>query len=75
MTLPAPWQVGQVRSMVKKPWVARTLPAPRQVGHSTGAAPSAPPVPLQARSADVELGTLISAGLAGEGLFQGDLQL
>jgi len=26
ITSPTPWQDGQVRSMVKKPWLARTLP-------------------------------------------------
>ena len=31
ITWPAPWQVGQVRSTVKKPCCARTLPAPPHV--------------------------------------------
>ena len=34
---PLPWHCGQVRSMVKKPWVARTLPWPAQVGHCSAA--------------------------------------
>src|SRR5207245_88738 len=29
---PRPWQLGQVRSMVKKPCCARTLPAPEAIG-------------------------------------------
>ena len=32
MTCPAPWQDGQVRSIVKKPCCARTRPLPSQVG-------------------------------------------
>ena len=32
MILPVPRQAAQLRSMVKKPWVARTLPWPAQVG-------------------------------------------
>ena len=40
---PAPPQVGQVRSTVKKPCWARTLPMPAQVGQAAGwDAPSAP---------------------------------
>lgn len=49
----------QVRSTVKKPCCARTLPMPEQVGHMVGSAPlSAPPVPLHSSQA-TEVGTLI----------------
>ena len=39
MISPRPWHDGQVRSMVKKPWLARTLPAPPQVGQVEGCVP------------------------------------
>src|SRR3954471_5563255 len=49
MIRPAPLQVGQVRSIRKKPCCARTLPAPRQVGQVCAAAlPASAPLPLQA---------------------------
>ena len=41
-----PEQVGQVRSTVKNPCCARTLPMPEQVGHICGSAPLSAPVPL-----------------------------
>jgi hypothetical protein len=44
---PMPLQVGQVRSTVKKPCCARTLPMPEQVGQVTGSAPPSAPVPRQ----------------------------
>src|SRR5271156_6924723 len=47
ITRPAPWQLGQVRSMVKKPCWARTLPWPWQVGQLTGLEPGAAPAPSQ----------------------------
>ena len=47
MTWPAPWQVGQVRSMVKNPCCALTLPAPPQVPHADGRVPARAPEPLQ----------------------------
>ena len=47
MISPRPWQPGQVRSMVKKPWVARTLPWPAQVGQAAGRVPALAPVPVQ----------------------------
>ena len=53
ITLPRPPQLAQVRSMVKKPWVARTLPWPRQVGQLTGWVPFSPPVPWQASHGSV----------------------
>src|SRR5512147_2146860 len=59
---PRPWQVGQVRSMVKKPWLARTLPMPPQVRHETGDVPALAPEPEQA-SQVTEVGTLICAVL------------
>ena len=45
MTSPRPWQLGQVRSMVKKPWEARTLPNPAQVGQLVGLVPGFAPDP------------------------------
>ena len=51
-------QVGQVRSTVKKPCCARTLPMPEQVGQETGSAPPSAPVPEQAAQA-TDVGTLI----------------
>ena len=56
MVWPAPAQVGQVRSTVKKPCWARTLPMPEQVGQVTGSAPPSAPVPLHT-SQPTELGT------------------
>src|SRR5690606_3953668 len=55
---PAPPQVGQVRSTVKKPWLALTFPMPEQVGQVCGSAPPSAPVPLQAVQA-TDVGTLI----------------
>ena len=47
-TSPRPWQVGQVRSMWKKPpWLARTRPAPPQVGQVFGLVPGFEPEPEQ----------------------------
>ena len=63
MISPRPWQFGQVRSMVKKPWEARTLPKPAQVGQETGLEPASAPLPVQA-SHVTEVGTLICALLA-----------
>ena len=47
MTSPRPWQVGQVRSMAKKPCCARTRPWPAQVGQVLGLEPFLAPVPSQ----------------------------
>ena len=47
MVSPRPWQEGQVRSMVKKPWLARTLPTPPQVRQVVGAVPALAPEPEQ----------------------------
>jgi hypothetical protein len=63
-TSPAPWQAEQVRSMVKKPWLARTRPTPPQVPHTAGCAPPAEPVPEQP-SQTIDVGTpAAAAGLA-----------
>ena len=68
MTRPAPWQDGQVRSMVKKPCCARTLPVPWQVGQLTGREPASAPLPLQASHG---AGSARALGLlAGEGLLE-----
>src|SRR5579875_2259622 len=45
---PRPWQVGQVRSMAKKPCCARTRPCPPQVRQVTGREPGLAPLPAQA---------------------------
>ncbi len=47
MTLPRPWQFGQVRSIEKKPCVARTRPWPPQVGQVFGFEPALAPEPEQ----------------------------
>src|ERR1700722_16958087 len=47
MTVPAPWQVGQVRSIVKKPCCARTRPCPWQVRQGGGEEPPSAPPPRQ----------------------------
>src|SRR3546814_3164993 len=60
ITRPAPPQVGQVRSMVKKPCWARTLPWPLQVGQAIGCWPASAPEPSQASQA-IEVGTRILA--------------
>ncbi len=60
ITLPVPRQVEQLRSMVKKPCCARTLPMPEQVGHCSALWPGSAPTPPQASQATA-LGTLISA--------------
>ena len=45
ITLPAPPQRGQVRSTAKKPWVARTRPAPPQVWQVVAWVPGLAPEP------------------------------
>ena len=74
MISPRPWQVGQVRSMVKKPWLARTLPWPPQVGQVVGLVPALAPVPLhvsqETRGRHPDL-----RRLAGEGFREGDLEI
>src|SRR6202044_4222752 len=45
---PRPWQFGQVRSSVKKPWAWRTLPWPAHIGHAFGLVPGFAPLPEQA---------------------------
>ena len=62
MICPRPPQVGQVRSTVKKPCCALTLPWPEQVGQVAGSAPPWAPVPWQASQAALD-GTLIVACL------------
>ena len=52
MILPVPRQPGQVRSMVKKPCCARTLPMPEQVGHCSALWPG--------------FGAAAAAGFAGD---------
>src|SRR5436190_1528410 len=62
ITWPRPWQLGQVRSTVKKPWLDLTAPIPPQVGHVLGCVPALPPAPLQA-SQVTDAGTRICAVL------------
>ena len=62
MIWPRPPQVGQVRSTVKKPCWARTLPWPEQVGQVEGSEPPSAPVPWQTSQAALD-GTVIVAGL------------
>ena len=62
MTWPRPWQVGQVRSTVKKPDCERTAPAPPQVPQVLGLDPALAPVPLQVSQVTDE-GTRICAVL------------
>src|SRR5271169_5210055 len=60
MTWPRPWQDGQVRSRVKKPWAWRILPWPPQVAHTLGLVPDWAPLPVQ-DSQVTEVGILIWA--------------
>ena len=62
MTWPRPWQVGQVRSTVKKPDCERTAPWPPQVAQVFGLVPGLAPEPLQV-SQETEVGTRICAVL------------
>src|ERR1700685_1416700 len=51
---PRPWQFGQVRSRVKKPWAWRTLPWPPHIWQVLGLVPALAPEPEQAsQGADV----------------------
>ncbi len=59
---PRPWQVGQVRSMAKKPCWARTRPWPPHVRQVTGFEPARAPEPEHA-SQVTEVGILIVAAL------------
>ncbi len=62
ITWPRPWQVGQVRSSVKKPCAWRTRPWPLQVAQVLGLVPGLAPVPEQA-SQVTEVGMRICAVL------------
>ncbi len=74
ITWPRPWQVGQVRSSVKKPWAWRMRPAPPQVGQvfglraGLGAGAGAGLAGDRGRNAHLR-------GLAGEGLLEADLHV
>ncbi len=74
MTWPAPWQVGQVRSMVKKPCCARTLPCPWQVGQVIGREPASAPLPLHGSQCD-EGRRRGSSSACPEGVFERDLEV
>ena len=62
ITWPRPWQPGQVRSSVKKPWAWRRRPAPPQCGQAFGFDPGLAPVPEQ-DSQDTEVGNRTWAAL------------
>src|SRR5947209_3352854 len=62
ITWPRPLQVGQVRSIEKKPCAARTRPCPSQDAQVLGWEPTLAPVPEQA-SQVILVGILISAVL------------
>jgi hypothetical protein len=47
MTLPVPWQVGQVCWIEKKPCDMRTEPEPWHASHVFGCVPAFAPEPLQ----------------------------
>src|SRR5262249_60757587 len=64
ITWPRPWQPGQVRSRVKKPWAWRMRPCPPQVGQALGLVPALAPEPEQAPQV-TEGGIPICAGLPG----------
>ena len=74
MNSPRPWHEGQVRSMVKKPWLARTLPRPAQVGQVVGLVPALAPEPEQVSHADAGRHADLRL-LAGEGLAQRDFHV
>ena len=59
---PLPWQLGQVRSTVKKPDWVRIRPRPPQVVRVTGAAPFSAPLPPHSSQTTL-VGTRISASL------------
>src|SRR5215470_15127210 len=59
---PRPWQLVQVRSMVKNPWLARTLPWPAHVEQVDGLVPALAPEPLHV-SQETLVGTQICAVL------------
>src|SRR5262247_950547 len=50
--------------MVKKPWLARTLPMPPQVGQVEGLVPGLAPVPVQP-SQVTQVGAAFAAGAPG----------
>ena len=74
MISPRPWQEGQVRSMVKKPWLARTLPAPPQVGQVDGLVPALAPRAGAGLAGDAGRHADLR-GLAGEGFGERDLHV
>ena len=53
ITLPVPWQVGQVCWIEKKPCDTRTSPRPSQVGQVLGCVPGLAPVPWQVSHASI----------------------
>ena len=59
---PRPWQGGQVRSIEKKPWLARTRPEPPHIAQVTGCVPGLAPEPEHSEHW-IEVGTRIWAVL------------
>src|SRR3990167_5837762 len=68
MILPEPPQRGQPRSTAKKPWVARTRPAPPQAPQTVGLGPGLAPEPSQVSQVMAALGTVRLATAAAEHL-------
>ena len=62
ITLPVPWQVGQVCWIEKKPCDTRTSPRPLQLPQVLACVPGLAPVPLQV-SQDSIVGTRIFASV------------
>src|SRR5690606_66606 len=57
---PRPPHWGQVRSIEKKPWLARTRPEPEHIVQVTGWVPGLAPEPMHSEQV-TEVGTLICA--------------
>src|SRR5436190_23662476 len=53
VTLPDPWQRGQVCAIENGPCEIRTWPAPRHDGQVAGAVPGRAPLPLQVSQVDI----------------------
>ena len=74
MIWPRPWQTGQVRSMVKKPCAARTLPWPLQCWQVDMPVPGLAPRAVAGRAGD-ERRHVDLDGAAEEGFLERDLEI